>query len=267
MKISVIIPTYKPDYYIWECLNSLKKQTVSQDSFEVLIILNGDKEPYYSQISDWINKNEMKNIRLLYSEKKGVSSARNLGLDTARGENICFIDDDDYIDNNYLEELVKGIERYGQNGIVITNYMNFDEKTKENLYETKHQNGFYTKNILEIRKVFSMGCMKLIPKNIIRNIRFKNYSNGEDSLFMLEISKNINYISFTEKNVLYHRRVRKNSANYKSKKISYILKNSFNLLNEYVKIFFKKGYNKKFIFIRILAVIKGLIFQLVNYSE
>lgn len=262
MKISVIIPTYKPDYYIWECLNSLKKQTVSQDSFEVLIILNGDKEPYFSQISDWINKNKIKNMKLLYSEKKGVSNARNLGLDIACGENICFIDDDDYIDDDYFKELIEGIEKYGKDGIVVTNYINFDENTKENLYKTEYKSGFYTKNILEIRKVFSMGCMKLIPKNIIMNIRFKNYSNGEDSLFMLEISKNIKYISFTEKNVLYHRRVRKNSASFRKKKISYILKNSFDLLKEYVEIFFKEEYNKKFVFIRILALFKGMLIQL-----
>lgn len=264
MKISVIMPTYRPDYYIYECLNSLKNQTISQDNFEVLIVLNGDKEPYYSQISDWINKNEMKNIKLLYSEKKGVSNARNLGLDIAYGENICFIDDDDYIDDDYLKELIKGIEKYGKNGIVVTNYINFDEKTKKKLFETKYQNGFYTENILQVRKVFSIVWIKLIPKNIIGNIRFKNYSNGEDALFMLEISKNINCVSVTGKNVYYYRRVRINSANYRKKKVSYILKNSFNLLNEYVKIFFKEGYNKKFVFIRILALIKGTIFQLKN---
>ena len=262
MKISVIIPTYKPDYYIWECLNSLKKQTVSQDSFEVLIILNGDKEPYFFQISDWINKNKIKNMKLLYSEKKGVSNARNLGLDIACGENICFIDDDDYIDDDYFKELIEGIEKYGEKGIVVTNYINFDEKTREKLFETKYQNEFYTKNILKMRKVFSIGCVKLIPKNIIGDIRFKNYSNGEDSLFMLEISKNVKYVSVAGKNVFYHRRVRKNSANFRRKKISYVLKNSFNLLKEYVEIFFEERYNKKFVFIRILALIKGMLLQL-----
>lgn len=264
MEISVIIPTYKPDYYIWECLNSLKNQTFSQDEFEILIILNGDKEPYYSQINNWINENEIKNIRLLYSEKRGVSNARNLGLDIACGENICFIDDDDYIDNNYLKELIKCIKKYGKNGIAVTNYINFDENTKESLYKTEYKIGLYTENILEMRKVFSMGCIKLIPRDIISDSRFKNYSNGEDALFMLEISKNVKYLAMTEKNVFYHRRVRKNSANYRKKKVSYILKNSFNLLNEYVKIFFKEGYNKKFVFIRILALIKGTIFQLKN---
>lgn len=264
MKVSIIIPTYKPGYYIWECLDSLKNQTFSQDKLEILIILNGDKEPYYSQINNWIDENRIKNTKLLYSKEKGVSYARNLGLEKSSGENICFIDDDDYIDNNYIEELIKSIEKYGKNGIVVTNYINFDEKTRENLFETKYQNEFYTDNILKMRKVFSVSCIKLIPKNIIGNIRFKNYSNGEDSLFMLEISKNIKYIVVTEKNTFYNYRVRKTSAHFKKKKASYILKNSLSLLKEYIKIFFKKGYNKKFVFVRILALVKGIIFQLKN---
>lgn len=264
MEISVIIPTYKPDYYIWECLSSLKNQTILQDYFEVLIVLNGNKEPYYTQINNWINKNKSKNMKLIYTKEKGVSNARNLGLQIAQGNSICFIDDDDYIDRNYLKELLNGINRYGENGIVVTNYINFDEKTREKLFETKYKNGFYSENIFQIRKVFSVVCMKLIPRNIINDIRFKNYSNGEDSLFMLEISKNIKYVAVIEKDIFYYYRVRKKSAHFKKKKISYILKNLFNLLKEYIKIFFKKEYNKKFVFIRILAIIKGSIFQLKN---
>ena len=40
MKISVVVPTYKPKYYLWECLNSLKEQTFPVDDFEILLVLN-----------------------------------------------------------------------------------------------------------------------------------------------------------------------------------------------------------------------------------
>ena len=264
MEISVIIPMYKPDYYIWECLDSLKNQTISQNEFEILIILNGEKEPYYSQINNWINENNIKNIKLLYSEKKGVSNARNLGLNIACGENICFIDDDDYIYINYLKELANGLKKYGKNGIVVTNHINFDEQTKKNIYETNYQMGLYTESNLKVRKIFSTVWGKVIPRKIINQTKFKDYSNGEDALFMLEISKNIKYIAVTENNIFYYYRMRKKSAHFKKKKISYILKNSLSLLCEYLKLFFKKEYSKKFVFIRILALIKGMFFQLKN---
>ena len=54
MKISVIIPTYKPKEYIWECLDSLKSQTFDKKEFEIILILNGCKEPYYSEIDKYI---------------------------------------------------------------------------------------------------------------------------------------------------------------------------------------------------------------------
>ena len=55
MKISVIIPTYKPKEYLWECLDSLYNQTLSKQDFEVLLVLNGCDEPYKSNIRKYIN--------------------------------------------------------------------------------------------------------------------------------------------------------------------------------------------------------------------
>ncbi|MFR2976561.1 MAG: glycosyltransferase family 2 protein [Segatella copri] len=49
-KISVIIPTYAPKDYLWECLGSLENQTLSKDEFEVILVLNGEREPYESLI-------------------------------------------------------------------------------------------------------------------------------------------------------------------------------------------------------------------------
>ena len=46
MDISVIIPTYRPQAYLWECLDSLNRQTLSKSSFEVVLVLNGEQAPY-----------------------------------------------------------------------------------------------------------------------------------------------------------------------------------------------------------------------------
>ena len=50
MKISVIIPSYKPQEYLWQCLDSLCSQTFPKEDFELILVLNGCKEPYYEQI-------------------------------------------------------------------------------------------------------------------------------------------------------------------------------------------------------------------------
>ena len=101
---------------------------------------------------------------------------------------------------------------------------------------------------------------KLIPKKIISNFRFNlDYKNGEDSLFMLEISKNIKYISTVKKEIFYKRRVRQSSANFKKRNINEKFLNSYLMIKEYLKIFLKKDYKKIFILIRILAIFKGIL--------
>lgn len=265
MEISVIIPTYKPDYYIWECLDSIKEQTLNKNLFEVLIILNGEKEHYYNDILDYINKYKLENFKLLYTEQNGVSNARNIGLEVCKGNYIAFIDDDDYIDKNYLQTLFQTIQEHGNDGIILSDYLNFEEISKKNIDKTNYKLNIYSKNLMKFRQTFSIVWGKLIPKKVISNFRFNlNYKNGEDSLFMLEISKNIKYISTAKEEIFYKRRVRENSANYQKKKYSYIIKNYFLIFLEYLKLFFKKEYNKTFVFIKILALFKGFFIQLIN---
>ena len=260
MKISVIIPSYKPDYYIWECLDSIRKQTLDKNLFEVLIILNGEKEPYYNNILNYIEKYKLQNFKLSYTELSGVSNARNIGLNNCKGDYISFIDDDDCITKEYLQVLFEGIQEYGDTGIVLSNYLNFDEINKQTINRLNYKLNDYSENLIEFRQTFSMVWGKLIPKKVISHFRFNlNYKNSEDSLFMLEISKNIKYILTARKEIFYKRRVRKNSANFKNRNISEKFLNLCLMVKEYLKIFFKKDYKKIFILIRILAIFKGMI--------
>lgn len=262
MEISVIIPTYKPDYYIWECLDSIKEQTLNKNLFEVLIILNGEKEPYHSDILNYIKKYKLENFKLLYTEQNGVSNARNIGLEVCKGNYIAFIDDDDYIDKDYLQNFYKILDK---DSLFIANIKNFCEENKENVKKIKYIENDITTNFFKYRKSFSYIGAKIISKNIIGSFKFNTkYKNGEDSLFMVEISKNIKQIKTSNENSIYWRRIRKNSANYQKKKYSYIIKNYFLIFLEYLKLFLKKEYNKSFVFIKILALFKGFFIQLIN---
>lgn len=109
-KISVIIPTYKPKEYLWDCLESLERQTLPPNEFEIIIVLNGCNEPYYSQIKKHIESTSL-NINFIHTLLGGVSNARNLGLDAANGDYISFIDDDDYVSESFLEYLLIILDR------------------------------------------------------------------------------------------------------------------------------------------------------------
>lgn len=108
MKISVIVPTYKPMDYLWKCLDSLVAQTLLGSEWELLLVLNGCCEPWRTQIEKYIgSKMQGMNVVFVQTDTPGVSNARNIALDRARGEYIMFIDDDDYVSPQYLEELLK----------------------------------------------------------------------------------------------------------------------------------------------------------------
>lgn len=99
--ISVIIPIYNVGEYLYRCLSSVACQTFK--NYEVIMVNDGstDKSP---QIAGDFEKS-FSNFKLVHNTKKGVSSARNLGVSLAKGEYVAFVDSDDYIDPNYLLRL------------------------------------------------------------------------------------------------------------------------------------------------------------------
>ena len=217
MEISVIIPTFKPQEYLWECLDSLRTQTLSTDMFEVIIVLNGCKEPYYKQIADYATRHsDSIDLKVIYTDENGVSNARNTGLDNAEGQFIAFIDDDDKVSPTYLEELYSKAD---DQTVVIANTFNFSEESPEilipvrptelhSILSSKGRTGLH-----ESRRFFFTVWMKLIPTAIIADRRFDtSFSIGEDCIFMFKISDKIRYTYFTSSDATYYHRLRPNSA-------------------------------------------------------
>lgn len=261
MKISVIIPTYKPKAYLWECLDSLVAQTFAKKDFEVLLVLNGCLEPYRSEIGAYLEKNKYKiNIYFFETEISGVSNARNIALDNAKGEYITFIDDDDYISECYLEELYANA---AQDTISLCYPYAFNDGNPNiqlsygitEAYEYCIRKGCNSISS-KVRKFFSGPCMKLIPMSYIQDKRFNvNFKNGEDCIFMFLISNKFQKMAFTSKNAIYYRRFREGSAVTTERSKKEQLQNSLKCMNEYTKIFLRGNYSLYFYASRIVAEI------------
>ena len=101
-KVSVIVPVYKVRDRILRTLNSLKEQTLKE--FEVLFIDDGSPDDSSEFIYDCLKDSHVR-YRIIKKENGGVSSARNLGLNEAKGEYVEFLDSDDYIEKDMLREL------------------------------------------------------------------------------------------------------------------------------------------------------------------
>lgn len=114
--ISVIVPFFNAERQILECCNSLKNQTY--DNFEVLMIDDGSTD----HSSELVRQFDDTRFRLVPLEKQGVSTARNVGLEMAKGSYFAFVDADDTVAPNYLQSLLEHAVEF-EADIVICNYM------------------------------------------------------------------------------------------------------------------------------------------------
>lgn len=107
-KVSVIVPVYNVEKYLHRCIDSILTQTFTD--FEVLLINDGSKDRS-GEICDEYAKKDSR-VKVFHKENGGVSSARNVGLDNARGDLICFCDSDDFVTKDWLALFVKNIDGY-----------------------------------------------------------------------------------------------------------------------------------------------------------
>ena len=104
-KISVIVPVYNVEQYLHRCVDSILTQSFTD--FELLLINDGSKDSSGRICDEYLVKDNR--VRVFHKENGGVSSARNMGLDNARGEWVTFVDSDDWIDNTMYQEMYEKV--------------------------------------------------------------------------------------------------------------------------------------------------------------
>lgn len=182
-KVSVIVPVYNAEKYLHRCIDSILAQTFTD--FELLLINDGSKDDSGKICDEYAAKDNR--IRVFHKENGGVSSARNLGLDNAKGEWIAFVDSDDFIPLGALQHLISNI--YGD--LIIGGYKNhFNDdlicvKWNEGVVVSADFATFLSNNI--DTALFRTPWCKLFKKEIIENgnLRFDcSLVFGEDTVFV-----------------------------------------------------------------------------------
>ena len=185
--ISVVIPTNRNISYLKKSLSSLLDQTLNKSLFEVILVYSGPESAHnFSQEfrSVWLNHGG--NLTQLYCADTGASRARNLGIRTANRKYLTFLDDDDYLDPNYLEAL---LSKSSMNCITITGLNEFapdtTSKTKASALSHKLEAGKGTSRPLG-QASWSLGfnACKSIPTRLIPREGFdEDLKSGEDVVF------------------------------------------------------------------------------------
>lgn len=251
MKVTVIVPTYRPGPYLYECLESLSRQSIDSTEIEILVVLNGDRTPYYDEIARYIATSRTP-IRLLYVRNPSVSGARNCGLNEAKAQQVMFIDDDDIVSPGYIESLF--IES-SSDIIVASDVRTFSEESR--VIGHDYISRAYTRcierkkySLFTFRSFMSSACAKLIPMAVIGPNRFpETFSIGEDSLFMFSISSRVNKIVLAGRNAIYYRRLRYSSASRKAMSIQQNTKLFIDTIMLYGQYYFRMGSNRSLLFL------------------
>ena len=125
--ISLIVPIYNVENYLWSCLDSIAKQTYS--NIEILLVNDGSPDGSAAICQEFVARDSR--FRYIEKENGGLSDARNAGIAEAKGEFISFVDSDDWIELTYVEDLYRAA-LFNDAEVVVSNYKKFD--VKDNCY-------------------------------------------------------------------------------------------------------------------------------------
>lgn len=179
--ISIIVPIYKVEKYLPRCIDSILSQSFTD--FELLLVNDGSPDNCGKICDEYVQKDNR--IRVFHKSNGGVSSARNLGLDNVMGEWVTFIDSDDYVEEDYLKELIDAQQK-NQVDYVVTLNEHYNTKVSAPIIVYRDEYNLLFSRCQIDRNGYVIG--KLYKVAIVNgiNLRFNiNIHLGEDAMFSL----------------------------------------------------------------------------------
>ena len=204
MKLSVIIPCYNVENYLAKCVNSVLNNKI-KDKYEIILVNDGSTDNTLEIVKDYA-KNYPDIIKYIDQKNRGLSGARNAGLDIAKGEYVTFLDSDDYVDNvMYVELLKKTLE--GDFDIVTCGVrMVYDDSSLDKDVDVGFEEDCLGKH--EVKRAmptfYPAACNKIYKRETIGDLRFKEGILYEDVEFMYRFLPKVNNIGKVEGYYYYY---------------------------------------------------------------
>lgn len=124
-KLSIVIPVYNVEPYVCETLESVFNTSASKEDFEVIIVNDGTKDGSMEVVRRFLNRS---NLTILEQENRGLSAARNLGLDQADGEYVWFVDSDDWLVEDGVGKVLGLLEERPGVEVIMTPLLRRDSR-------------------------------------------------------------------------------------------------------------------------------------------
>ena len=164
-KVSVIVPVYKAENYLHRCVDSLLAQTFHD--YEILLVDDGSPD-MSGEICDEYAKKDSR-VRVFHKENGGVSSARQCGMDNARGEYTIHADPDDWVEPEMLEELYKKAKEEDADMVICDYYINYRRKQIYKQQKPKSLNHDAVMRQLLLQQLHGACWNKLVRRKLIED--------------------------------------------------------------------------------------------------
>lgn len=203
--ISVIIPVYKVEQYLNQCIASVTRQTYQQ--LEILLVNDGSPDRCGMMCDEWAKRDQR--IKVIHKENGGLSDARNAGLNAARGAYIAFVDSDDLIAPTMMEQLLDALE-YESADIAECNYTLFtNEPLAKDNSDYKKVVGYGVKEAMHLllnEHTFKYTVWnKLYRREIFQSLQFEIGKLHEDVFFTYQAFGLCHRIAKIEDSLYYYR--------------------------------------------------------------
>lgn len=208
-KVSVIIPVYNVEAYLEKCIESVRNQTFKD--IEIIAVNDGSTDGSRKLLDKLKGQDE----RILIVDKPngGLSSARNAGIDIARGEYLVFVDSDDWVDADYIKKMYNVCVNYNCD-IVQCSYIDvydyqFNIASKEDCsdgfptFYTGREFSYAMYTLLSWR--CNLAWNKLYKKSLFENIRFPHGKIHEDEFTTYKLIWNANKVGVISDKLYYYR--------------------------------------------------------------
>ncbi len=174
--ISIIVPIYNTRRYIDKCVESIVNQTYK--NIEIILVDDGSTDGSDKKCDEWKEKD--KRIKVIHKENEGASSARNVGIENAKGKYIAFIDSDDYIDLDIIEALYKRLietnSEISSGGFIVETYAGKKSKFAEENYVANSEEALRR---LFLHEDISLSlCDELYKKELFETIKLPIRKNA-----------------------------------------------------------------------------------------
>lgn len=185
MRLSIIVPVYNVEQWLNRCLDSLYKQELSEDEFEVILVNDGSTDNSLSIAETFASHHS--NVRVVTRENGGLSAARNTGLEYAQGDYVWFVDSDDFIESDSIKPILMCAENNMLDMMCFYFQLAFEDgHTAQHFYKPERHDEIFSGEDFVVKTGFVMSpWASLYRRQFLsdNSLRFKEGILHEDEEF------------------------------------------------------------------------------------